>query len=107
MDIKKIIKALGNDSRLQILEWLKDPEAHFAAALRAPACVEKKIDVKKVGICVGLIQQKAGLSQSTVSEYLSLLETAGLVQSQRIGQWTYYRRNQHGFTELLNYLKKL
>ena len=29
MSIEKAIRALANDRRLQILEWLKDPEAHF------------------------------------------------------------------------------
>jgi len=50
---------------------------------------------------VGQIQIKAGLTQSTVSEYLSTLQRAGLVKSNRVGQWTYYQRNEEGFA-LLN-----
>ena len=29
MSVIVAIRALANDRRLQILEWLKDPEAHF------------------------------------------------------------------------------
>ena len=34
------------------------------------------------------------LSQSTVSDYLATLQRAGLVEVRRIGQWTYYKRNE-------------
>jgi DNA-binding transcriptional ArsR family regulator len=42
---------------------------------------------------VSIIQEKVGLSQSTVSLYLTALQRAQLVSSQRIGPWTYYKRN--------------
>ena len=29
MDIVVVLKALANERRLQILEWLRDPRAHF------------------------------------------------------------------------------
>jgi len=29
MDVTIVLKALANERRLQILEWLKDPRAHF------------------------------------------------------------------------------
>ena len=76
-----------------MLIWLKNPSEHFTQ--------EAGVDMVATGVCVGLIQKKSGLSQSTVSEYLSILQRAGLVQSTRIGQWTYYRRNEEGFTKLI------
>jgi ArsR family transcriptional regulator len=66
----------------------------------------KGVDVDDVGVCVGLIQQKAKLSQSTVSLYLAMLENAGLIQSTRIGQWTYYKRNDKTIRELTTYLTR-
>lgn len=45
------------------------------------------------GVCVKQIQQKAGISQSTASQFMAVLQRAGLVECTRIGQWTYYRRN--------------
>jgi len=91
MDPVEIFKALSNKTRLQILQWLKEPELHFPE--QAQAGYEN-------GVCVGQIQKKAGLSQSTVSEYLSLLQRAGLVKAQRVGQWTYYVRDEEAFATL-------
>ena len=43
-------------------------------------------------MCGKQIQEKAGISQSTASQFMAVLQRAGLVESTRIGQWTYYRR---------------
>jgi DNA-binding transcriptional ArsR family regulator len=91
MDQVEIFKALSNKTRLLILNWLKEPEASFPG---------QEVYGFEHGVCVGQIQQKAGLTQSTVSEYLSTLQRAGLVKSTRVGQWTYYQRNEETFTEL-------
>lgn len=91
MDQVEIFKALSNKTRLQILCWLKDPETNFP---------EQKENGYDNGVCVGQIQNKAGLTQSTISEYLSVLQRAGLVQSTRVGQWTYYQRNEEAFVHL-------
>lgn len=93
MDQVDIFKALSNRTRLQILNWLKAPELNFSE--QAEAGFEH-------GVCVGQIQKKAGLTQSTVSEYLSILQRAGLVSSVRVGQWTYYRRDEAGIKALLD-----
>lgn len=85
MNIDKIISALNNPTRRQILVWLKD-RASFPPALPEHADLN--------GVCVGYIQEKAGLSQSTVSTYMKLLKDAGLVVSERHGQWTFYRRDE-------------
>lgn len=92
MDQVEIFKALSNKSRLQILNWLKEPELNFPD--------QKQHAGFDHGVCVGQIQTKSGLTQSTVSEYLSLLQRVGLVKSTRIGQWTYYQRNEKAFETL-------
>ena len=91
MDYIEVFKALSNKSRLQMLEWLKEPEINFPEQLTSGF---------EHGVCVGQIQAKAGLTQSTVSEYLSILQRAGFIESKRVGQWTYYKRNEEAFTEL-------
>lgn len=78
-------KALANETRLSILEWLKDPAAHFAI----PAG-----ETLDHGVCAGLIQQRAGTSASTVSAHLAVLHRAGFLQATRRGQWIYYRRDE-------------
>jgi ArsR family transcriptional regulator len=92
MDQVEIFKALSNKTRLQILNWLKDPDLNFPG--------QKEHTNFDHGVCVGQIQLKAGLTQSTVSEYLSTLQRAGLVKSTRVGQWTYYQRNEEAFENL-------
>lgn len=92
-----IFKALSNDTRLQILRWLKEPEKNFP--------MQDTADVHGVGVCVKHIQRKAGLSQSTVSQYLAILQKAGLVSITRVGQWTYYKRNEKNVASLAEYLK--
>jgi len=80
------IKALGNDTRMLIMEWLKDPEGNFPPQEHGAP--------KRIGVCVTHIQQKAGLSPSTASSHLAILQRAGLIDATRIGKWTYYRRNE-------------
>lgn len=98
MDLNEVIKALGNPLRMDIVRWLKDPKAHFDVA-------EQLVDADKEGVCVSIIQEKAGLSQSTVSVYLAALQRAGLVRSNRIGAWTYYQRDEANIQRFLSTLK--
>ncbi|TCD10841.1 transcriptional regulator [Pedobacter frigidisoli] len=92
MDQVEVFKALSNKTRLQILNWLKTPAESFPD--------QQNADFENVGVCVGQIQMKAGLSQSTISEYLSILQRADLVSATRVGQWTYYKRNKEGVEKL-------
>ncbi|MBB5145103.1 ArsR family transcriptional regulator [Cerasibacillus quisquiliarum] len=87
MDLIRIYKALSNPTRIQILQWLKEPEKHFS-------------EVYPEGVCVSDIQKKVKLSQSTVSLYLSIIQDAGFIQSTRQGQWTYYKRNEKQIEEI-------
>lgn len=84
VDVNEALKALANPMRLAILNWLKDPRASFP---------EQEVDPEAVGVCVSIIQERTGLSQSTTSLYLTALQRAQLVTSQRIGPWTYYKRH--------------
>lgn len=101
MDIIDIFKALSNQKRLQILDWLKDPAANFPPqGLHIPD--GSPFDH---AVCVGSIQEKAGLSQSTVSSYLDMMQRAGLLESARFGKWTYYRRNEENIQKLADYIR--
>ena len=97
MSIVEISKVLANQTRVNILQWLKDPEANFPP--------HKEIDHFDDGVCVGFIQDKAGLSQSTISTYLNSMQNANLVIPTRHGKWTYYRRNEEVIQEYLEALK--
>ncbi|MEM7522411.1 MAG: metalloregulator ArsR/SmtB family transcription factor [Pseudomonadota bacterium] len=96
MDIESRISALNNPTRRRILAWLKD-RSNFPPALPEHEGVE--------GVCVGYIQDKAGLSQSTISNYMGVLKSAGLVASERHGQWTFYRREEQAIEAFLEEMK--
>src|SRR5471030_2485165 len=98
MNMITVLKALSNEKRLKILQWLKEPKKHF---------VSLHCDVEKDGVCVGLIEEKIGLSQSTVSQYLMLLQQAGLIITERRGQWTFCKRNEKAISELVKKLEDI
>lgn len=89
----EIFKALSNKTRLEILSWLKNPEIHFED-------YKTMVNQTTYGICVGHIQKKSGLTQSTISEYLAILQRAGLITATKVGLWTYYKRNESAFEAL-------
>jgi DNA-binding transcriptional ArsR family regulator len=81
-----VIKALASERRLRILDWLKDPRAHF------PPQVDG--DLVEDGVCAVLIAAKLGITQATLSEHMRVLAQVGLVRAKRIKQWTFYRRDE-------------
>jgi DNA-binding transcriptional ArsR family regulator len=89
-------KALANPTRLAIMGWLKDPVANFPPQDHPP---------EDVGVCLKHIQAKAGVSQSTTSQFMATLQRAGLVTSRRMGQWTHYKRNDARLEELAGLLR--
>jgi DNA-binding transcriptional ArsR family regulator len=92
MLILRVLQALANDRRLQILEWLKDPESHFRRQVDG--------DLVKDGVCGVLIAEKLGISQPTLSEHMRVLCEAELVQAKRIKQWTFYKRDERRIREM-------
>ena len=81
-----LVKALANDKRLLILDWLRDPEAHFPP--------QRDGDLVRDGVCSRYIAEKLGVSQPTCGEHLKVLSRAGLIQGKRIKQWVFYRRDE-------------
>jgi DNA-binding transcriptional ArsR family regulator len=98
MILLEIARALANDRRLQILEWLKDPRAHFPP--------QRDGDLVSDGVCGIFIAEKLGISQPTLSEHMKLLTQAGLVRATRIKQWTFYRRDEDNIRAITAMLAK-
>jgi len=86
------LKAMANERRQLILEWLRSPRDHFREQVDG--------DLVDDGVCGVLIAEKLGVSQPTVSEHLKVLSQAGLLDSRRIKQWTFYKRNEARIAEL-------
>lgn len=97
---EEIFKALSNQTRVRIIQMLKDTEANFSTQ----AHVMKESGFEG-GVCVSDIQEKIQLSQSTTSQYLSILQQSGLLEMRRIGQWTYYRRNEEAIKQFEHYIR--
>lgn len=87
-----LYKALANDKRLAILDWLKDPCAHF------PPQVDG--DLVEDGVCALYIAEKLGVGQATLSEHMRVLVGADLVIARKIKQWIFYRRNEQRLATL-------
>jgi ArsR family transcriptional regulator len=94
-ELDAVIKALAHPVRRQILAWLKEPERWFS----------EQSHPLDYGVCAGMIDRLTGLSQSTTSAHLATLQKAGLVETQRIGQWIYYRRNEANIRAFLERLE--
>ena len=77
-----IFKALSDETRLRILKAI----SHVTEA------------------CECNIVPEFGLSQPTISYHLKILREAGLITSQRRGQWVWHRVNQQA---LLNTIGRL
>lgn len=95
MNTSLALRALANDRRLQVLDWLKKPTKHF------PPQVDG--DLVKDGVCGVLIARKLGVTQPTASEHLKILCQAGLIRPKRIKKWIFYRRDE----TKINQLKKV
>lgn len=94
----EIYRALASEKRLQVLEWLKDPRAHF------PEQVDG--DLVKDGVCALSIARKLGVSQPTASVHLKMMTGAGLLTSKRIRQWTFYKRDERALRAVKSALSK-
>ena len=89
---ERMLRALANERRLQILEWLRSPTEHF------PPQVDG--DLLTDGVCGVLIARKLRVSHPSVSEHLKILAAAGLIRGKRIRQWTFYRRDERRIAEV-------
>jgi ArsR family transcriptional regulator len=89
-----VLAALASPKRLQVLAWLKDPVASFPP--------QREGDLIEDGVCVDFIARKLGVAQPTATAHLQALARAGLVTAKRIGQWTYYQRDEAALADLKN-----
>jgi ArsR family transcriptional regulator len=81
-----LLKALANEKRLLILEWLRDPAANFPP--------QRDGDLLRDGVCSLFIAEKLGVSQPTCGEHLKVLGRVGLIRGKKIKQWVFYQRDE-------------
>jgi DNA-binding transcriptional ArsR family regulator len=88
-----VLKALAHEGRLEFLKWLKEPEQSFGT----------NIADAEGGVPAGRFKLR-GLSQSTTSQNLAILQRAGLLSSRRLGSTVLYRRNEETIAQLKRFL---
>ena len=93
-EVAEVFQALSNPTRLAVLEWLREPDSF----------PPQDYPAAEVGVCLKHIQARAGVSQSTASQYMAVLQRAELVTSSKVGTWRHYKRNEQRLRELSRYL---
>ena len=74
-ELTRFFKALSDETRLQLVKLLADQGTEGA-------------------LCVGALAARLGVTQSAVSQHLSVLRAANLVIDERRGYHVHYRLNQ-------------
>ena len=98
-DTAAALRALANERRLQILEWLKDPEAHFRPQVDG--------DLVDDGVCAVFIEAKLRLAQPTTAQHLKTLVDAGFLIPKRIKKWTFYKRDEAAIDQFMKTLAEI
>ncbi len=92
MKIDVVLRALANQRRLRVLDWLKDPRKHFPP--------QRDGDLVKDGVCSCFIARKLRITQPSASEHLNMLADAGLIRGKKIKQWTFYKRDEKAMSRI-------
>src|ERR1700704_6361484 len=90
-------------TRLACRSWSGSP--HHARYFDEDSYTQQDLGFH-IGVCVGDIQGRSGLAQSVISGYLQGMKDVGLLESERIGKWTYYRRNESVIGEFREFVRE-
>jgi DNA-binding transcriptional ArsR family regulator len=88
--LDQLLQVIVDPVRRQILLLLKE---HARAA------------GKDSGLCGHDIELRVRLSQPTVSHHTKVLVRSGLVETRKLGQWKWYRRNEPALREFSRKLR--
>lgn len=82
-DTAAMMKALSDPNRIQILAMIANSENHE--------------------LCVCDFTEPLGLSQPTVSHHMSKLVSAGILEKEKRGTWSWYRLNPEAWKKLAQF----
>ena len=83
INIADAFRALGDDSRLQILTLLRDQE-----------------------LCAGELLKSLSIVQSTLSHHMKILVETGIVKCRKQGKWSYYSVDKERLKKIGEYIIK-
>lgn len=93
-----MLKRPAGGQRLEILEWLKDPAAHFPA--------QRHGDPVEDGVTAAAVAAKLGVPRSVAHSHLGLLAGIGVVRTKRIRWRTFYRPDEVRIAEVARMFEK-
>ena len=93
-----MLRTPTGERRLDILEWLKDPAAHFPRQRRG--------DLAEDGVTADAVADKLGVPRSVADTHLNLLADMGLLRTKKIRRRTYYRRDEMRIAEVAHMFEK-
>jgi ArsR family transcriptional regulator len=91
-------KALASDTRLSILQWLAQPDQYFSH--------QKTGKPSDIGVCVTLLTERLEMAQPTVSRHLELLRRANFLTVTKIGQWSFFNRDEAAIADFKDWLNE-
>ena len=93
-DLARMFKALSDPNRLAILQRIRDccPGGRCGPAFEPDTCVSA-------------IAEQFDLALSTVSHHLKELRNAGLILSEKRGQWVYCAPNQEALRRIREFVR--
>lgn len=92
MEIIKVAKALGDPTRLEIFEMLKNKNDNCSQDIDEWAC-----------ICI--FQKHFNMTQPTLTYHMKILEEAQLICSTKKGKYTLYTINKETILEVMKYFE--
>ena len=93
-----MLKRPVSGKRLRILEWLKDPAAHFPP--------QRHADLVEDGVTAAAVAAKLGVPRSVAESDLRLLAAAGLLRTTSVHGRTHYRRDEVRIAEVARMFEK-
>ncbi|MET9827871.1 helix-turn-helix domain-containing protein [Streptomyces sp. NPDC006385] len=87
-----------SERRLDILEWLKDPVAHFPSQRHGVLTDD--------GVTAHAVAAKLGVPRKVAETHLGLLVAVGLLRTKRIRRRLYYRRDEVRIAEVARMFEK-
>ncbi|MEV0634664.1 helix-turn-helix domain-containing protein [Streptomyces sp. NPDC050619] len=93
-----MLRTPTGERRLDILEWLKDPAAHFPP--------QRHGDLVEDGVTADTLAERLGVPRAVAETHLSLLADIGLLRTKRIRRRTHYRRDEMRIAEVARMFEK-
>lgn len=95
-DYTKIFKALADENRIKILEYIQVKCGKHCEG-----------DCEPDGACASDLAESLNITPATVSHHIKELVNAGLIATQKQGRWVYCTTNDEALSEAMAFLNKL